>query len=509
MYPRTRAAQTPDKPALVMDDGRVTTYARLEDRSSRVAHALRDLGVRPGDAVALLTDNAPESFEVYWATMRSGFYITAVNHHLKPAEVAYIVDDCGATVLIASAGLAELAEAIGDLTPRIAHRFAFGAEVSGHRPYTDLLDADPLPDDAEQPRGSDMLYSSGTTGRPKGVRTAMLPLRVDEPGDPMSSLTQMLFGVDSDTVYLSMAPIYHAAPLRWCGAVVAWGGTVVMTASFDAEELLRLVEQHRVTHLQVVPTMFVRLLQLPEQVRRRYDLSSLRQAVHAAAPCPPEVKRRMIEWWGPVLTEYYGSTEGNGFTAITSAEWLTHEGSVGRTLLGVAHVCDDDGRELPAGEVGTIYFERETLPFRYHGDPEKTAAAQHPEHETWTAVGDVGYLDDEGYLYLTDRKAFTIISGGVNVYPQEIENVLTLHPAVYDVAVVGLPDDDLGERVAAFVQVREGVSGDDALAAELIEAVRAELAGFKAPRVVHFVDHLPRTPTGKLVKRRLVEAHGG
>jgi len=353
------------------------------------------------------------------------------------------------------------------------------------------------------PRGSDMLYSSGTTGRPKGVKPPLLPIQVNEPGDPLTGLAGVAFGLNPDDVYLSPAPIYHAAPLRWCGIVHAYGGTVVMMEKFNAEEALRAISEHGVTVLQMVPTMFVRLLQLPDEVRAAADVSSVRLAVHAAAPCPPEVKQAMIDWWGPVLLEYYGSTEGNGMALISSPEWVAKPGSVGKSVLGPVHICDDDGVELPAGEVGTVYFERETVPFSYHKDPEKTAAAQHPEHPTWTAVGDLGYVDEDGYLFLTDRKAFMIISGGVNIYPQEVENVLTLHPAIYDVAVIGVPDEEFGEQVKAVVQLQEGYAPSDELAAELIAYVRERLAHYKAPRTVDFAESLPRTPTGKLVKGEL------
>jgi fatty-acyl-CoA synthase len=355
-----------------------------------------------------------------------------------------------------------------------------------------------------------MLYSSGTTGRPKGVKPPLSGLRVDEPGDPLTALTGRAFGLNPADVYLTSAPIYHAAPLRWCGVVVAHGGTVVMMERFSAEGSLAAIEKHGVTVLQMVPTMFVRMLQLPEEVRAGYDLSTLRLAIHAAAPCPPEVKRAMIDWWGPILVEYYGSTEGNGLTLITTPEWEQKPGSVGRSVLGPAHICDETGAELPPGEVGTVYFERETLPFEYHKDPAKTADAQHPEHPSWTAVGDLGYLDPDGYLFLTDRKAFMIISGGVNIYPQEVENVLTLHPAIYDVAVIGIPDPEFGEQVKAVVHLRDGFTPGDDLAEELIGYVRDRLAHYKAPKSVDFADSLPRTPTGKLVKgelrRKYVEA---
>ena len=352
-----------------------------------------------------------------------------------------------------------------------------------------------------------MLYSSGTTGRPKGVKLPLPDQQVDETGDLLTGLFQKMYGFGPDDVYLSPAPVYHAAPLRWCGVFHAIGATVVMQEKFEPETALEAIQRHRITATQMVPTMFVRMLKLPEDVRTAYDVSSLKTAVHAAAPCPAEVKRQMIAWWGPIIHEYYSSTEGNGATFINTGEWLRKPGSVGRSALGHAHICDDSGRELPVGEVGLVYFEREELPFEYHLDPAKTKEAQHPDHPQWTAIGDVGYLDDEGFLFLTDRKSFMIISGGVNIYPQEIEDLLTLHEKVVDVAVIGIPDAEMGEQVKAVVQVTPGVPTGPELERELIGYVRARIAHYKAPRSVDFVDELPRTPTGKLVKRTLREQY--
>ncbi|MGY4103754.1 acyl-CoA synthetase [Nocardia sp. R16R-3T] len=503
MFPGVYAQSTPDKPAVVMSgSGRTITYRELDDDSARFARVLHDLGLGTGDVIAMVSDNAPECFEIYWAALRSGLYVTAVNYHLLPSEVAYILDDSDAKVVIASAGVAELAEAVRPLTAGVEHWFAFGGDINGYDSYTAALAGagERLP---QQPRGSDMLYSSGTTGRPKGIKPPLPELTVDQPGDPLTAVTGKLFGLNASDVYLSPAPVYHAAPLRWCGVIHAYGGTVVMMEKFRAQDALEAIERYRATVTQMVPTMFVRMLQLPVEVRERYDTSSLRLALHAAAPCPPEVKRAMIDWWGPILAEYYGSTEGNGLSVITTAEWEKKPGSVGRSMLGSVHICDDNDAELPAGVVGTVYFEREVLPFEYHKDPEKTAAAQHREHPNWTAVGDLGFLDEDGYLFLTDRKSFVIISGGVNIYPQEVENVLALHPAVFDVAVIGIPDAEMGQQVKAVVQPNTGVARTSELAAEIIDYVRERLAHFKAPKSVDFVDRLPRTATGKLVKREL------
>jgi len=504
MYPGKYAAEAPDRAAAVMSEtGESLSYAELERRSVQLAHVLHDAGLRPGDVVALLTENSLRAFEVYWAALRSGLYITAVNFRLKPDEVAYIVNDCGATALIVSAEQAATAEAITGLTENVKLRLAYGGPVIGHGSYEETIAVAPAVPFGDQPHGATMLYSSGTTGRPKGVRPPLPGVQVSEPGEGLVTLASQFFGVNPETVYLSPGPIYHAAPLRWSGAVQALGGTVVMMKKFDAEQALRAIGDRRVTHAQFVPTMFVRMLRLPPQVRDRYDISSLRVAIHAAAPCPVEVKQKMIGWWGPILVEYYAGTESNGMTAVDSATWLKRPGTVGRPVLGTLRICADDGTELPAGEIGGVYFERDEIPFAYHNDPEKTRAAQHPRHPAWTTLGDIGYLDEDGFLFLTDRRAFMIISGGVNIYPQETENVLALHPAVHDVAVIGVPDPEMGESVAAFIQPAAGAVPGPELAQEIVTFVKSKIAGFKAPKVIRFVEDLPRTESGKLMKSEL------
>lgn len=505
MYPGLHARTTPDKPAVLLaESGEAVTYRQLDRNSAALAAVLRDAGLRPGDVVAVLSDNAAEVFDVYWAAHRSGLYITAINHHLTPAEAAYIVKDSGARALIVSAALADLAGEVAGQLDTADVRLAFGGDVPGFARYEDALNA-VVPALTEQPCGAVMLYSSGTTGFPKGVKPPLPQRSVDEPGDPIVAIASGIFGMGASDVYLSPAPIYHAAPLRWCGMVQALGGTVVLMKKFDAEATLKYIAKYRATAAQMVPTMFVRLLKLDGAVRHRYDVSSLRVLIHAAAPCPVDVKQAMIEWVGPILHEYYSSTEAHGMTFINSDDWLTHPGSVGRSVLGVVRICDDAGKELPIGEVGTVYFERDQPPFTYHNDPAKTAEAQHPDHPAWTTVGDLGHVDDDGYLYMADRKSFMIISGGVNIYPQEVENALALHPAVHDVAVIGVPHPEMGEEVKAVVQVAEGVSESDALAGELIDYIRSRIAHFKAPRSVIFIDELPRTPTGKLVKNKIKE----
>lgn len=510
MYPAIHAARTPDKPAIIVGDtGDILTYAQLERQSTQLANALRAAGFVDGDVVALLSTNAVEVFVVYWACLRSGLYLTPVNTHLSPGEIAYIVNDCGARALVASADLAEAAAAARAECASLEIALSFdprvgdgerGELIEGFGDYAEFVASGSPEAPDHQRRGNDMLYSSGTTGRPKGVKPPLPEREVGDPGDPYVMVFGGTYQMGQDTVYFSPAPLYHAAPLRFGMITQSLGGTVITVKKFDAQQCLELIERYRVTHTQWVPTHFVRMLRLPAEVRERYDVSSLTHAVHAAAPCPPEVKKAMMDWFGPILHEYYSSTEANGITMVNPVEWQTKPGTVGQAKLGVLHICSDEGVELPVGESGTVYFERDALPFSYHNDPKKTASAQHPEHPTWTTTGDIGYVDEDGYLFLNDRKAFTIISGGVNIYPQEIENCLALHPDVDDVAVVGVPDPEYGERVLAAVKTAPGVVGDDDVAQRLQTFVREHLAGYKVPREFRFVDDLPRTPTGKLVK---------
>jgi acyl-CoA synthetase (AMP-forming)/AMP-acid ligase II len=504
MHPGVHAASTPGRPATIMaGTGEVVTYGQLEARSNQVAHLLRSLGLRQGSGLALCMENSARFHEVCWGAQRSGLYYTAASTQLTPGELAYIVDDCGAEVLVMSYGLRDLAASIASMIPGVGTAFMVGGAVDGFARLEEAL-ADqpvtPIPDEAE---GADMLYSSGTTGRPKGVKP---PIK----GKPLGEMTglvllcQGLYGFDQDTRYLSPAPLYHAAPLRYTMTAHRLGGTVVVMEHFDPARYLELVEDHAITHTQLVPTMFVRLLKLPPAERDAHDLSSLRCAIHAAAPCPIPVKERMIEWWGPILHEYYAGTEGNGFCAITSDEWLAHKGSVGRNLLGPLHILDDDGVELAPGREGNVYFEGGPT-FEYHNDPEKTAASR--TAQGWTTLGDIGLVDAEGYLYLTDRRANMIISGGVNVYPQEAENVLTMHPKVVDVAVFGVPNEDFGEEVKAVVQAAEPADAGLELEQELLAYCRQRLSAVKCPRSVDFLPELPRHPTGKLYKRLLRDAY--
>jgi long-chain acyl-CoA synthetase len=500
MHPGLHAKQNPDKPALILPaHDTVVTYGELDAGSTRAARLFRSLGLRPGDGIAMLLENHPRFYEVAWGAQRSGLYYTPMSTRLTPGEARYIIDDCDAKVLVTSKAMAANAAALADGLPKVTHRFMIDGTAPGHESWEDALAAQSETPIAEEMEGSDLLYSSGTTGRPKGVK---LPLRRDPLGTKpaLVLLCEALYAMTPDMVYLSPAPLYHAAPLRFNLTVQRIGGTCVIMEHFDAAEFLRLVERHRVTHTQVVPTMFIRMLKLPDAERTRHDLSSLEIAIHAAAPCPIPVKEQMIGWWGPKIMEYYAGTEGNGFCAITAQEWLAHKGSVGKALLGTIHIADEAFTELPAGEAGTVFFEGGGR-FEYHKDAAKTASSRSPQG--WSTLGDVGYLDAEGYLYLTDRKANMIISGGVNIYPQECENLLVTHPKVADCAVFGVPNEDFGEEVKAVVQPASMADAGPALEQELIEFCRAQLSHLKCPRSIDFEAELPRHPTGKLYKRLL------
>ncbi len=489
-HPSAHARERGDHAALVMGGtGEARTYRQLEDASNRVAQLLRARGLRPGDNLAVLLQNRPEWYEVVWGAMRAGLYVTPVNWHLTAAEAGYIVADSGARALVADV---DLATALGGVDLRLA----VGGELPGFEPYEAAVASQPAVPVDDECEGGWMLYSSGTTGRPKGIKPPLRGGPLGEP-TPFGALLSGLYGFDADTVYLSPAPLYHAAPAGWTTMTQRFGGTAVVMERFDALAALELIERHRVTHVQFVPTHLVRLLKLPAEDRARFDLSSLRVVVHAAAPCPPEIKRAAIEWLGPIVFEFYSGSEGAGFCAIGPEEWLAHPGSVGRSLTGAIHVVGPDGNEVPTGEEGQVWFES-PVRFEYHGDPEKTAAA-FDEHG-WSTLGDIGRVDAEGYLYLTDRVGNMIISGGVNIYPRETEDVLIMHPGVADVGVGGAPDPEMGERVVAFVQREPGASVE---ADELIAWCRDRLSHFKCPAEVRFVDELPRLPTGKLVKRNL------
>jgi long-chain acyl-CoA synthetase len=435
---------------------------------------------------------------VCWAAQRAGLFYTAISTRLLPVEVAYIVRDCAAKVFITSHALAETAAAVRSDLPEATSRLMAGGLIDGYQAFDGVVANCPVTPIADQSAGMDMLYSSGTTGRPKGVLKAPPSPAIDAP--PVGMGVFQAFGFGEDTVYLSPAPLYHAAPLRFSMATQQLGGTVVVMEHFEPEEFLHLIERYHITHTQVVPTMFVRLLKLPLEVRNRYDLSSLRCAIHAAAPCPVPIKEQMIDWWGPIVWEYYSSTEGNGLTLVNSSDWLAHRGTVGRAVLGKVHICAPDGAELPVGETGLVYFA-EGPAFEYHNDSTKTASGRNAAG--WSTVGDIGCLDEEGYLYLTDRAAFTIISGGVNVYPQECENLLVTHPEVIDAAVFGVPNEEFGEEVKAVVQPRDMAASGPELERQLLAFCRQHLSAIKCPRSIDFEAELPRSPTGKLYKQVL------
>jgi acyl-CoA synthetase (AMP-forming)/AMP-acid ligase II len=496
------AAEQPGKAAVIMaGSGQTTTFAELDAAANRLAHVLSESGLRPGGHLAFMLENRWEFLAVAWAAQRSGLYYTPVSSRLQADECAYIVDDCGAEVFIASAAVADVAMKVSAATPQVRLRLMMDSAAAGFVSYEEVTAAAPAAPLPRELEGRDMLYSSGTTGRPKGVKPE-LPLDPMGTSDTLYRLLSVLFPPDGDSVYLSPAPLYHAAPLRYCIAMHRFGVPVVVMEKFDPEQALAAIETYRVTHSQWVPTMFIRMLKLPAETRARYDVSSMRYAIHAAAPCPAPVKEQMIDWWGPVVHEYYGATEGSFFTYAAPADWLAHKGTVGRPLVGEPHICDADGAELPAGEVGILYFSGGPE-FEYHGDPVKTAASRDPKGRGWMTVGDVGYLDEEGFIYLTDRVSHMIISGGVNIYPQEAENLLAVHPKVADVAVIGVPDPEMGEQVKAVVQPASMDDAGPELAAELIAYCRVHLAHYKCPRSVDFRDDLPRHPTGKLLKRVL------
>ena len=504
-HPTHHARTSPDKPAVIMAaSGETITYRQLDERSNQGAQLFRSLGLKTGDCIALCLENHPRYFEITWAAQRAGLYYTCISSNLTAGEIEYIVRDCGAKLFIASAAKKAVADALAEPLADLM-LYALDGGFGVYKDFGAARAKQKITPIRDESAGKDMLYSSGTTGRPKGVKSELTGEAIDAP-NALTNLAQNAFGFSADSIYLSPAPLYHAAPLRWCMVVHRLGGTVIVMEKFDPERALQLIEQHRANCSQWVPTHFTRMLKLPEDVRKRYDVSSLRCAIHAAAPCPIPVKEAMIAWWGPVLMEYYAGTEGNGFTLISSKEWLERKGSVGRALIGIIHICDEEGDEVPVGQDGIIYFSDGT-PFTYHNDPEKTASATNKHG--WTTLGDVGHVDKDGFLYLTDRKSFMIISGGVNIYPQEIENLIVTHPKVADVAVIGAPDEDMGEKVVAVVQPMRWEDAGPALRDEIMAFARANLSHIKSPRQIDFREELPRQATGKLYKRLLRDEYWG
>ena len=500
----TYAKSKPDAVAFVMaNTGEEVTWQEHDQRINRLANYFKDIGLKPDDHIAVCMENNSRYFEIVSASGDCGLIHTCISTHLKNSEMEYIVNNCEAKVFITSIQKKDTAESLIDVTPNVTYRLMVGGSIKGYDSYEDTVNryaADPV---ELGNSGRSMLYSSGTTGLPKGVLSTVEATPVGELGDS-GELFKAIYQMDQDSIYLSPAPLYHAAPLAFCMMTLTMGGQVIVMERFDAEQSLALIDKYKATHSQWVPTMFIRMLKLPDSVRSKYDVSSMKISIHAAAPCPIEIKEQMIDWWGPVFLEYYAGTEGNTMVMISSEEWLQHKGSVGKSYIGQIHILDDNEEELPVGESGLIYIEDGNT-FEYHKEPKKTAESR--SKNGWTTLGDIGYVDEEGYLYLTDRKSNMIISGGVNIYPLETENVLTMHPKVMDVAVIGIPNEDFGEEVKAVVQLMNPDEASPDLEYEMIEYCKEHLSSIKCPRSVDFVDDLPRTPTGKLIKRLLKEKY--
>ncbi|MBV9456130.1 MAG: acyl-CoA synthetase [Bradyrhizobium sp.] len=504
-HPSIHARSHPDKIAYQMaGNGKAITYRELDELSNQGAQLFHALGLKAGDHIAFLVENRLAFMEIAWAAQRAGLYYTAISHYLTRDEIAYIIRDCGAKVFITSPKCAEQVRQLVSSERGAPLFFMLDEPEPGFRSWDKETAAQPNTPVTDEVAGYDMLYSSGTTGRPKGIKKEFEGKPIDAPNPFLKVLCADMCGMGADSIYLSPAPLYHAAPLRFNMMVTVLGGTSIIMEHFDAEEFLRLIERHKVTQSQLVPTMFVRMLKLPDEVRAAYDVSSLKSAIHAAAPCPVDVKAKMIDWWGPILIEYYAGSEGNGVTVCTSQQWLAHRGSVGRAVVGKIKILGEDGEEMPTGEIGQVYFADAPM-FSYHNDPEKTKRAYNDKG--WSTLGDVGYVDSDGFLYLTDRKSYMIISGGVNIYPQETEDVLITHPDVADVAVFGVPNEEMGEEVKAVVQPHDMARAGKALEEQLILFCRQRLSPIKCPRSVDFEAELPRTPTGKLVKRHLRERY--
>ena len=500
MHPITHAQTRPDHPAMIMaGSGETVTFGEMDAYANRFAQLLRARGLERGDHFAVLMENNVHYLQVVWGSQRAGTMMVPISTRLTAPEIAYILKDAGAKFLLTSTHYAEAIAGIRNECPDLPLLIVGG---EGDEDYEAALAAQPSEPIADQAPGQYMLYSSGTTGRPKGVKPA--PPEDDDilAINPLVGLAVMGAGMPADgsMVYLSPAPLYHAAPIGWCTTAQRLGGTVVVMEKFDPEHALETIEKYKVTDSQWVPTHFVRMLKLDPEVRTRYDLSSHQRALHAAAPCPVPIKREMIEWWGPIINEYYAGSEGIGMTLIKAEDWLTHPGSVGKAIHGTLHVCDAEGEELPAGQDGLLFFENDQIP-TYHNDPEKTREAMHPKG--WMTLGDIGHVDEDGFLFLTDRKSHMIISGGVNIYPQEIENLLVTHDKVMDAAVIGAPCPDFGEKVVAVVQPIDMAEAGDALEAELRDFLAPSLAKIKMPKLFDFRPQLPREANGKLYKREL------
>lgn len=500
------ARETPDRVAVEMaGSGETVSFAELEHATNQGAHLLRSLGVRRGDVFAVWSGNNPRYVELALTMQRTGLYMCPIAAKLTAPEAAYIINDSRARILIIDASIGahaeELASDIASLCPDVDRVFAIRGNLPGIGRWEAAAAALPGTPVADQSAGLAMIYSSGTTGQPKGVHRPLQEQAFDH-DDALQMMHRHVFATEPGTTFVATAPLYHTGPLHFVLTELKLGATVLIFEKFDAEAVLAGIERHGAVRGQFVPTMFTRMLKLPEDVRSRYDVTSMKLALHSAAPCPVDVKQAMIDWWGPILFEIYGGTENAGSTMIDSHEWLKKPGSVGKSALGAIHICGDDGRELPPGETGTIYFEG-NAGFDYLNDRAKTRDSRHAAQANWATFGDIGHVDEDGYLFLSDRRAFMIICGGVNIYPQEAENALTMHPKVADVAVFGIPDPDMGEQVKAVVQPAADIAAGPELEAELIAWCKARLASLKCPRSIDFADELPRDPTGKMLKKRL------
>jgi len=504
-YPGHWLSMQPDAPAIIMaGSGETVTFAELENAANQGAHLLRQLGLKAGDVFALWSGNSARYLEIAWAMRRTGTYMVPIAAKLNAEEVAYIVNDSGARVVIVDAGLKHASEffaQLPQLCSKVEHGFSVCGDLAGVQRWETARSAMPATMIDDPAIGQAMSYSSGTTGTPKGIKQPRPEGPFDTP-PAFAPLMAARFKSAPGTSFILSAPLYHSGPLAMAMAEQSLGAGILLFEKFDAEHMLKSIERYRPVRGQFVPTMFIRMLKLPEEVRNRYDISSLKVAFHTAAPCPVDTKHAMITWWGPIIDEMYGGTENAGSTFINSEEWLRKPGSVGKSPTANIHICDDDGNELTTGSTGTVYFDTGAR-FQYINDPEKTARARHPQHPTWSTFGDIGHLDEDGYLFLSDRKAFMIISGGVNIYPQEAENLLLTHPAVLDAAVFGVPDPDLGEQVKAVVEPVNWASANASLEAELIAFCKSKLSTLKCPSSIDFVEKLPRDDAGKLAKRAL------
>ena len=507
-HPSITAETYPQKPAIIMaESGEIVTYGQLDQRSNQAAQLFRSLGLKKGDHIGMMLTNNRQFLEICWGAQRAGLIYTPISTHLMLDETSYILKNCGAKLFIACLPLAEVAEkVVSEGGTGIENFLMVDGIKPGFESWEEAVDRQPTTRIEDEANGMPMVYSSGTTGQPKGVFLPPVSDDVNAPY-PLAASLGAAFGFGEETVYLSPAPLYHAAPLHYNLMTLYQGGTTIVMEKFEPERALQLIAEHQVTHSQWVPIMFIRMLKLPEEVRAAYNISSMQFAIHAAAPCPVEIKQQMIDWWGEVIVEYYAASEGVGVTIIDSAAWLTHRGSVGPAMVGELHILDDDGEELPVGEIGTIYFGGNEHKFKYHGEPSKTAEAYNDKG--WATTGDVGYVDEDGFLYLTDRKNFMIISGGVNIYPQEIENLLITHDKVADVAVFGVPHAEFGESVHAVIEPMNWGDATDEIAIELMEWARERLSKVKVPRSLDFHKKLPRMDNGKMYKRRLAEEYKG